>query len=146
MSQRHNPDDPSVIIVIVPTCDTQKCKDGASALIEHLRQDQVKHDKENGCQVCGKYAGLQQCKRCKSVRYCSAQRQKEDWPSHKRTCKIKGKDKDMGIREVLEVTVEAERVQRKMKRMADDESLQERLEMQADLEDLERKLAEFKSR
>jgi hypothetical protein len=63
-----------------------------------------------------------------------------------RTCKIKGKDKDMGIREVLEVTAEAEQVQRKMKRMTGNESLQERLEMQAELEDLERNFAEFKSR
>ena len=51
----------------------------------------------------------------------------------------------MGIREVLEVTAEAQRVQKKMKKMTGNESLQERLEMQAELEDLERKLAEFKS-
>ena len=31
--------------------------------------------------------GLKVCSRCKSVKYCSVQHQKDDWPSHKTVCR-----------------------------------------------------------
>ncbi|KID74370.1 Ubiquitin carboxyl-terminal hydrolase 19 [Metarhizium brunneum] len=38
------------------------------------------------CTVCDKH-DARLCGRCKSVRYCSAECQKEDWPTHKLPCK-----------------------------------------------------------
>lgn len=38
------------------------------------------------CPVCGKAATLI-CTRCKLVRYCDPDHQKQDWAQHKRRCK-----------------------------------------------------------
>ncbi|KAL0952981.1 hypothetical protein HGRIS_007193 [Hohenbuehelia grisea] len=39
------------------------------------------------CRVCGKQdKALNQCSRCKSVRYCSAPCQRQDWSTHKKDC------------------------------------------------------------
>ena len=41
----------------------------------------------NFCIVCQGRENLQRCGRCKSVQYCSAKCQKEDWNNHKKYCK-----------------------------------------------------------
>jgi tetratricopeptide (TPR) repeat protein len=38
------------------------------------------------CNACGKTTSLMNCKRCKSVAYCSAECQRRDWKAHKPTC------------------------------------------------------------
>jgi MYND finger len=43
----------------------------------------------DACQVCGKTSSLMNCKRCKSVAYCSADCQRRDWKTHKPTCQRK---------------------------------------------------------
>ena len=51
--------------------------------------DYHKHTKPDvpNCETCGMcYENLKKCGRCYSVRYCSEECQKEDWPQHKRVC------------------------------------------------------------
>jgi hypothetical protein len=146
MSQLQVPDNPFVIIGIVPTCGTQKCRDGAKFIIQDLKNEQQKHDAENACKVCGKYAGSQPCKKCKSVKYCSEQHRKEDWPSHRKTCEAKSEGGVIDFREMLEATAEYERLAKRMKRMTGNESIQVKLKMQADLQDIERRLEAFTGR
>jgi hypothetical protein len=86
ISQLQAPE-PYIIIGIVPTCGQTNCINGATELMKMFREDQQKHDAENSCKVCGKYAGSKQCMRCKSVVYCSVEHQKQDWPFHKSVCK-----------------------------------------------------------
>ena len=38
------------------------------------------------CHCCGPCSKVKTCNRCKTVRYCSPECQKEDWKSHKKTC------------------------------------------------------------
>jgi hypothetical protein len=146
MSQLQAPDNPFVIITIVPTCGTRKCRDRAELIIQDFRNEQQKHDAENACKVCGKYAGSQPCKKCKSVSYCSEQHRKEDWLSHKKACEAKSEGEGMAFREMLEATAEAEQLSKRMKRMTGNESIQVKLQMQADLEDIERRLEAFTGR
>jgi len=43
---------------------------------------------KKSCAVCGvEHLKLFLCARCESIRYCSAEHQKEDWPRHKANCK-----------------------------------------------------------
>jgi splicing suppressor protein 51 len=37
---------------------------------------------------CGKMTELQQCSKCKSVKYCSKECQKKDWKAHKKLCPV----------------------------------------------------------
>lgn len=39
-----------------------------------------------GCHVCYKEGNLLLCAKCRIVRYCSAECQREDWPAHKGIC------------------------------------------------------------
>lgn len=41
------------------------------------------------CVMCEKSTNKNLCSRCKKVRYCSAECQKKDWPSHKMVCEQK---------------------------------------------------------
>ena len=85
ISQLHAPE-PFVVMGIVPTCGTPECKQGASYLIKMFREDQQQSDYENGCKVCGKLDGTMRCAKCKVVKYCSTEHQKQDWKRHKGTC------------------------------------------------------------
>jgi MYND finger len=40
----------------------------------------------DSCKVCGKTSSLMNCKRCKSVAYCSADCQRQDWKNNKPIC------------------------------------------------------------
>ena len=44
-----------------------------------------KNQKQNECAVCFKYAD-KNCSKCKSVKYCSVDCQRKDWPDHKIKC------------------------------------------------------------
>ncbi|BFG05591.1 SET domain-containing protein SmydA-8 [Drosophila madeirensis] len=48
---------------------------------------------ECACAVCG-VAASQTCTRCKIVRYCNKEHQKQHWPDHKRCCKPIREEKD----------------------------------------------------
>ncbi|XP_030375578.1 SET domain-containing protein SmydA-8 [Scaptodrosophila lebanonensis] len=51
--------------------------------IDHgLRIGMLSHD----CPVCG-VAATRACTRCKMVRYCDGEHQKQHWPQHKKSCK-----------------------------------------------------------
>lgn len=39
-----------------------------------------------GCAKCGKGGSSMRCSRCRKVRYCSKQCQRQDWGKHKSTC------------------------------------------------------------
>jgi hypothetical protein len=41
------------------------------------------------CEVCPIFQDVKFCSRCKKVRYCSAEHQKQDWDKHKLVCKKK---------------------------------------------------------
>jgi MYND finger len=43
----------------------------------------------DSCNTCGKTSSLMNCKRCKSVAYCSADCQRLDWKTHKPSCQRK---------------------------------------------------------
>lgn len=47
-----------------------------------------KIDFQEICAVCCKLDNTKRCGRCKQVKYCSMDCQKEDWPSHKLICKL----------------------------------------------------------
>ncbi|XP_017051435.1 SET domain-containing protein SmydA-8 [Drosophila ficusphila] len=49
------------------------------------------------CPVCG-VAASQACTRCKMVRYCDREHQKQHWPQHKRSCRpfTEGEDAQLG--------------------------------------------------
>jgi len=49
--------------------------------------EQARHAPTSPCYVCYEPDQRQRCSRCKSVRYCSAQCQLNDWPRHKKDCK-----------------------------------------------------------
>jgi MYND finger len=40
----------------------------------------------DSCHVCGKTSSLMNCKRCKSVSYCSADCQRREWKDHEPNC------------------------------------------------------------
>lgn len=39
------------------------------------------------CQICQKTEGLKFCSKCHTVAYCSVEHQKQDWGTHKESCK-----------------------------------------------------------
>ncbi|CAN0435888.1 unnamed protein product [Ectocarpus sp. 13 AM-2016] len=39
-----------------------------------------------GCSNCGKDGSLRPCSRCRHVRYCSRDCQRQHWKDHKRDC------------------------------------------------------------
>ena len=56
-------------------------------LIAQSKSETVRSDKTiSSCRVCGKQDELKNCSRCKSVKYCSIECQRKDWPQHKGSC------------------------------------------------------------
>jgi len=41
------------------------------------------------CRVCAKDDAAFMCSKCRKVRYCSAECQKLNWPTHKDSCNLK---------------------------------------------------------
>ncbi|KDQ08254.1 hypothetical protein BOTBODRAFT_38086 [Botryobasidium botryosum FD-172 SS1] len=48
----------------------------------------ISHCKARNCDLTGQNNGgeLLMCSKCRTVRYCGAQHQRQDWPSHKKVC------------------------------------------------------------
>ena len=46
----------------------------------------------NKCEICNSKLNLSFCGRCKSIYYCSKEHQKQDWPEHKKNCKLEKRD------------------------------------------------------
>ncbi|XP_016988357.2 SET domain-containing protein SmydA-8 [Drosophila rhopaloa] len=55
------------------------------------------------CPVCG-VAASQACTRCKMVRYCDREHQKQHWPQHKRSCRPFSEEQDPQLGRYLMVT------------------------------------------
>lgn len=55
------------------------------------------------CPVCG-VAASQACTRCKMVRYCDREHQKQHWPQHKRRCRPFSEEQDAELGRYLKVT------------------------------------------
>ncbi|XP_032570769.1 SET domain-containing protein SmydA-8 [Drosophila sechellia] len=55
------------------------------------------------CPVCGVVAS-QACTRCKMVRYCDREHQKQHWPQHKRRCRPFREEQDAELGRYLKVT------------------------------------------
>ncbi|XP_017112413.1 SET domain-containing protein SmydA-8 [Drosophila elegans] len=55
------------------------------------------------CPVCG-VAASQACTRCKMVRYCDREHQKQHWPQHKRSCRPISEQQDAQLGRYLMVT------------------------------------------
>jgi hypothetical protein len=67
-------------------------KHGYKTAMKKVRNyaDYHKHTKPDvpNCETCGmSYENLKKCGRCYSVRYCSDECQRDDWPLHKRVCR-----------------------------------------------------------
>jgi hypothetical protein len=88
--------EPYVLMGIVPTCGTPECREGASSLVQMFREEYRQHDSQSACKVCGKLDGTMRCAKCKEVRYCSVEHQKEDWKKHKKVCWTLAADEKRG--------------------------------------------------
>ena len=97
-----NQSDKSNIKIRMPCCISKRCpvvlfhealaNNGEltsrhKQLITQPKNKTVPSDKTtSSCRVCGKQDELKNCSRCKSVKYCSVECQKKDWPQHKESC------------------------------------------------------------
>jgi hypothetical protein len=97
-SYLHIPEEPSIIIIIQPTCNAQECRTAAAKVMEETMSGFDDGDEGNKkvCPACGKEGELKKCSKCKSVGYCGVDCQKKNWKWHKRVCAQLAADREAG--------------------------------------------------